>query len=533
MTIPTAPPMTDGAPPPERHRRSDRFFSWVAGLGVARSEGWIGGVAAGVAARLRIDPLIVRGVLVVATLCGLPLILLYAIAWALLPDAEGRIHARTLLHGRYEPAQLGILAGVVLGLMTLWPLSALSFVFGITTAPYGGYDYGFGRPSGLSIFAFIVGLALVTVLLVLIVRAARRTPGDSPTDSRTASASSVTPVSFVSARDSGIAAEADGRGADAEGGAVAAMTASAPALERPAEPAQPADPSDLDAWREQHAAWQQQERAWREQQQDAERAARDQARREREEIAAAFSAEAAERRRIRKAAKPRASFAYVATAIGLALVTGAVVWLWSQTPDAVTAALALFAAALVLAFSMVIAGTARRRSGFLAFVTAATLVGAMSAGVGATLGDVRFGDVHLSNNGRVDVRQPFGFTNLYLVASEGRASDPITVHKGDGFTQIDVSPGVELDLTATIDDASVTWIRWSIDEDGAGDPAASGAWTGQSRGDGTSIVRESVISTADPTTESAAITRVPVTIDQRSGSIQINYYVRADEETSE
>ncbi|UNK71557.1 PspC domain-containing protein [Microbacterium sp. H1-D42] len=526
MTIPTAPPSGD-----------NRFFSWVAGLGIARSEGWIGGVAAGIAARLRIDPLIVRGILVVATLCGLPLILLYAIAWALLPDAEGRIHARTLVHGHYEPAQLGILAGVVIGLMTLWPLSALSLFFRIVTGPYNGYDYGFGGPSGLSIFGFFLGLALVIVLLVFIVRAARRTPGGSPTDPRTASAATVAPVSFVSAGDSGIAAETDGRGADAGGIAFAAMMASAPALERPAEPAEPAqpsDPSDLGAWREQHAAWQQQERAWRDQQQDADRVAREQARREREETAAAFSAEAAERRRVRRDSKPRASFAYVATAIGLALVTGAVVWLWSQTPDAVTVGLALFSASLVLALGMIITGIARRRSGFLAFVTAVTLFGAMIAGIGATVGDVRFGQVQLSNAAPVDLRQPFGFTALWLYPFEEGRSEPITVHKGEGFTQINVDQGVQLDLTATIgDDVSVNWTQVALHADGSSEPGDSGTWTGRPLGDGTNIIHESVTSANDPTAETTVITRAPVTIDQDSGTIYVTYYVRADEETSE
>lgn len=531
MTIPTAPPSAE-TPPTPRHR-SDRFFAWVAGLGVARSEGWIGGVAAGIAARLRIDPLIVRGVLVVATLCGLPLILLYAIAWALLPDAEGRVHARALRHGHFEPAQLGILAGVIFGLMTLWPLSALSVLLRVVTGPYLGYDHGFGGPSPLSVFVFLVGLALVTVLLVLIVRAARRTPGGSPADPQTASAATATPVPFGD--DSGLVADTDGRGADAGGIAHAAMTASAPVLEPAPEPSRPADPSDIGAWREQHSAWQQQDRAWREQQQDADRAAREQSRREREEAAAAFSAEAAERHRVRRTSNPRASFAYVATTTGLALVTGAVVWLWSQTPDAVTVGLALFAAALVLAFSLIIAGIARRRSGFLAFVTAATLVGAMAAGVGATVGDVRFGHVDLSNGAASEVRQPFGYTSIYLMPFDDGRSEPITLHKGDGFTQIEVGQGTELNLTATVgDDVKVYWFEYVVDKDGNSEPGPSGEWTGRALGDDTSTIQKTVSSmAADPMNGAAPATRAPVTIDQDSGSIHINYYVSADEETSE
>ncbi|WP_344690761.1 PspC domain-containing protein, partial [Microbacterium esteraromaticum] len=173
MTSPTAPPPLDRPP---ASRRSDRFFAWVAGLGIARSDGWIGGVAAGLAARLRIDPLIVRGVLVVATLCGLPLVLVYALAWALLPDAEGRIHLRELIRGRFEPAQLGILAGVAFGLFASGP-SLFSLLFGRMVTSYGEPFYA-PRLSPFGTLLFIVGLVLIGILLVLIVRAARRTPGD-------------------------------------------------------------------------------------------------------------------------------------------------------------------------------------------------------------------------------------------------------------------------------------------------------------------------------------------------------------------
>lgn len=548
MTIPTAPPTGDSAPP-AAPPRSDRFFSWIAGLGVARSEGWVGGVAAGIAAQLRIDPLIVRGVLVVATLCGLPLILLYAIAWALLPDAEGRIHARALLHGRFEPAQLGILAGIVIGLLTLWPLSALALFFRLLTGPYNGYDYGFGGPTPLSVLGFLFGLALVIVLLVLIVRAARRTPGEIPADPRTApdpvegSAASAPPAASVSARDSDIAAETDATSSDAAASdAVAPASAPVPLNDSigvadasaPVEPSRPADAADVEAWRAQHAAWQEQDRAWRAQQQDADRAAREQARREREEAAAAFSAEAAERRRIRRASKPRASFAYVATAIGLALVVGAVVWLWSPTAGVVTAALALFTATLVLAFGMIIAGIARRRSGFLAFVTVITLVGSLVAGVAATLGDVRFGQVNVSNGAPVNLRQPFGATFVYLVPLDAGRSAPITVHKGDGFTDIQVSPGVELDLTATVRDADVSWTSMLMDDDGSSLAGTGGEWTGTAQADGTRVIRQSVASAPDPTATSPAdVTRVPVTIDQDSGLINITYYVTTDSEGSE
>jgi phage shock protein PspC (stress-responsive transcriptional regulator) len=345
MTSPSAPPVspppTPTAPPPAL-RGAERFFLWVGGLGVARSDGWLGGVCAGVAARLRIDPLIVRGVLVVATLFGLPLVFVYAVAWALLPDVDGKIHLRELLHGRFDAAQLGILAMVVIAFLPI--PSVFGFFFG---SPFGGrapLTYLLSSGAGVIMtFFFLVGLALAVVLFVLIVRAARRTPGAQVTDQRWASAAPSAPDTSATSGDSGVTV-ADERGVDAPDAAAAAVAASTPVD----------SDGDLDAWREKHAAWKEQDQQWRRQQQDADRAARDQARRERQAEAARFSAEAARRRRIRRASNPRASLAYVAAVLGLALVAVAAVGLWGDANVGI--AVGLFVAALVCAAGMVLAG---------------------------------------------------------------------------------------------------------------------------------------------------------------------------------
>src|SRR5690625_5487832 len=58
-------------------------------------ERWIGGVSGGIAYRLGIDPLIVRGGLVVLTFFGGLGLLLYGLGWAFLPEqVDGRIHAQ-------------------------------------------------------------------------------------------------------------------------------------------------------------------------------------------------------------------------------------------------------------------------------------------------------------------------------------------------------------------------------------------------------------------------------------------------------
>ncbi|MFD5226422.1 PspC domain-containing protein [Microbacterium sp. NPDC058342] len=523
MTFPTAPPSTesDRAEPP---RRSDRFFAWVAGLGVARSDGWIGGVAAGLASRLRIDPLIVRGVLVVAAVCGLPLVLIYALAWALLPDPEGRIHLRELMRGRFEPAQLGILAGAVVGLFTLTPSAGILLLERVLNPPAYVYGDGYGM-NGFGVFLFVVGLVLVGILLILIVRAARRTPGDSATGPRTASAAPAPPHPSAQTGDSG-AVGAETRGEDA------ATTASSSLV--PDTPADPSDAVALDAWRAQHAEWQEQERGWRRQQQDADRAARERARGERQAAAAAFAAEAAERRRVRRAANPRASFAFVAATTGVALITAAAVWLLSADPTLATAGTALFAAALVVAFGMVIAGVARRRSGFLAFVTVATLVAGLITGGAAALGDVRFGQVGLSNADGGAIRQPFGNTGIILMNMPAARSHPVVVHKGDGYTEIFVNDGVELELTATVRDATVEWNRMEYGPEGES-TTSTGTFAGSPQADGSTVYRETVSSPVDPDHPEAPkdVTVVPVTIDQQSGRIVVVHSARIDEGTSE
>jgi len=536
MTFPTAPP-----PAPERPashdttRRSDRFFAWVSGLGVARSDGWIGGVAAGIASRLRIDPLIVRGILVVAALFGLPMILLYAVAWALLPDPEGRIHLRELLRGRFEPAQLGILAGFLIGMLSVTPTVGLFLVERIIN-PYSFQTFG---PSPFGVFLFIVGLVLVGILLVLIVRAARHTPGGDASDPRMASAAAQTPP-FPSAPVgySGAAVDAEIReedaGIDSASGAEDESPASSLTLPltggEPAAP--PADAEALDAWRAQHAAWQQQDQEWRRQQQDAERAARDQARAERQTAAAAFAAEAAERRRIRRASNPRAGFAYVGTTIGVALVVASAVWLLSSDPGVTTGALAVLSASLVFAFGMVIAGVARRRSGFLAFLTAGTLVAGLITGGAATVGDVRFGDANLSNVRGGEIRQPFGNTGVMLMSASEQSSHPVVLHKGTGYTEVYVSEGVELELTATVGSASVEWNRNETDADGNAIGGASGEFTGSRQSDGTTVYREKVTSPWNPGTpdKTPSVTVVPVTIDQDAGRILVVYTAPADKE---
>jgi len=535
MTIPTEPqaPEHESAattPPPAPAsvpHSSDRFFLWVAGIGVARSEGWLGGVAAGIAARLRIDPLIVRGILVVAALFGLPVIFLYPLAWALLPDVDGRTHARDLLRRDYQPVQLGILAMAVIGLVPTAPLTGT--IFGL----------GYVNWSAFSVLGWLAGLAIVIVLLILIVRAASRTPGASAPDLRTASADPAAPDAPVTLGDSGTPEGAGALSTETGGAADAGGTTplpesapsvpeawsaplpGSPAYARPEPPAAPVanDAESVAAWREQHAAWKEQDQAWRRQQQDAERAVRDRLRRERQAEAAVFAAAAAERRRIRRASNPRASFAYVAAVIGLAIVVGAAVGLWGDA-GASAGAVGTLSAALVLALGMIVAGAWRRRSGFLAFATATTLICGLIAGAVAALPQMTVGWASISNDRAVTMTQPFG--ELYMnLAQHDDTTRPIVVAKGSGSTRIDVLSGVQLVLHATVESTEVSWIRVSDD---TGEVIDSGVWE-PSGHDSRSEVAERVSS------ERAAVTTVqPVDIVQRGGYIQVIIHEPAEEE---
>jgi phage shock protein PspC (stress-responsive transcriptional regulator) len=95
------------------------FYDWLRGLGVPRRAGWLGGVCAGIGARLGIDPIIVRGIVVVVAVLGAPFLLLYAIAWLLLPDVEGEIHFERLTRGIVDPAIVGIAVMGVIGVIPL------------------------------------------------------------------------------------------------------------------------------------------------------------------------------------------------------------------------------------------------------------------------------------------------------------------------------------------------------------------------------------------------------------------------------
>jgi phage shock protein PspC (stress-responsive transcriptional regulator) len=540
MTDTTSAPPADPGPPPTAPpgvpTASERFFAWVRGLGIVRADAWLGGVCGGLAARLRIDPLIVRGIFVVVALLGFPALLVYAIAWALLPDTDGRMHLRELFHGRYDPAMTGIFILVAVGFvpvvpwlrnLLLWPLWAFT-----GSAPWG-WDGSAGiwdLTSPLGGFGVLIALALIGTAVYFIVRSAR---ADRPTwaGAQTASAQPAPTVASDSGDDATAPLAATAAGSvDSAGRAPAgstmgdATTATTDAaalgdatLAADATDAATARDDWRAEWRSQQQAWRTQQQAWQRSQQDAARAAREQARRERESAGNAFAREAEERRQVRQATRPRTSFAFVLTALGAAIVAGSLAVLAAAaTPFA--GAVGVFTAALVTALAMVVAGIVRRRSGFLTAVTIVLLV--IGASVAAASGPDRLaiGNVDLGTASyEQTLVQPFGSTLISvgsLSDSEDVDAGGVVLTKGVGGTDIVVYPGTVLELDATLGDGVVAYAR--VPGSDGGDTESGTVRPGS---DGT-------LSWSVRNEDSAAdgVTTQRITLDQRTGSVQVTIY---------
>ncbi|NUU30327.1 PspC domain-containing protein [Arthrobacter sp. C9C5] len=114
----TPPPYT-GAPRAPGAQPQD-FFDWIRSHGIFRGrQRWVGGVASGIAQRLGVDPLIVRGILIVLTVFAGVGVLFYGLAWALLPEPDGRIHVQEAAAGRWSSGMTGALITTIIGFPSL------------------------------------------------------------------------------------------------------------------------------------------------------------------------------------------------------------------------------------------------------------------------------------------------------------------------------------------------------------------------------------------------------------------------------
>ena len=109
-------------PQPEPQRGSThRFFDSLRGSGLMRTnERWVAGVAGGVAYRFDLDPTLVRCVWVVLSLFAGVGLVLYGLAWALLPEeSDGRIHLEEALSGRFNAGLAGAIGMTIVGMSTI------------------------------------------------------------------------------------------------------------------------------------------------------------------------------------------------------------------------------------------------------------------------------------------------------------------------------------------------------------------------------------------------------------------------------
>ncbi|WP_423462388.1 PspC domain-containing protein [Promicromonospora sp. MS192] len=148
---PAAPPAPGQQPYPE----TGFFASIRRGLFPRSDQRWVGGVAGGVAERIGWDPLVVRGVLIISFFLGGLGLILYGIAWALLPERDGRIHLQEATRGNFDVAMLGSVAVFLVGIA--WG------------GPLGWWDDG-----GFEWLAVMFWLAVFGVALPLIVQGVQR-----------------------------------------------------------------------------------------------------------------------------------------------------------------------------------------------------------------------------------------------------------------------------------------------------------------------------------------------------------------------
>lgn len=137
---------------------SDGFFDAIRRTGLVRAQDrWIGGVASGFALRFGIDPLLVRGILGVTVLFGGAGFILYAFAWALLPEqADGRIHLQETFRGHFDAALLGAIGMFIVGTST------------------DGWAFGTWNDAGLGWLTGIFWIAAIVTVIALLIAAANR-----------------------------------------------------------------------------------------------------------------------------------------------------------------------------------------------------------------------------------------------------------------------------------------------------------------------------------------------------------------------
>ena len=145
-----------------RTRATTSFFDSVRRTGLVRTDQrWVGGVAGGLAQRLNVDPVLVRCIWAVLCVFSGVGLLLYGIAWALLPEeGDGRIHLQQALHGEAESGLAGAAAAVVAGFV-LQHRGVLPVWWYATDDWAGGFSLVFWTLMQVGLTAGIIWLVIV------------------------------------------------------------------------------------------------------------------------------------------------------------------------------------------------------------------------------------------------------------------------------------------------------------------------------------------------------------------------------------
>ncbi len=119
----------------------DRFFAALRRSPVTRSpRGTIGGVCAGLAARLGVSTVIVRVCAVALLILG-PALGLYLLAWVLLPDQHGTTHLERAVRGGDTTSILLLIGAVVIILPDAGMHSRMGWFPLVLVAVVAGFGY--------------------------------------------------------------------------------------------------------------------------------------------------------------------------------------------------------------------------------------------------------------------------------------------------------------------------------------------------------------------------------------------------------
>jgi len=436
---------------------SARFFGWIRSLGIIRQNGWMGGVCGGVAARLGIDPIIMRGIAVVVAVLGGPAFLLYAAAWLLLPDSSGDIHLERLIRGHFEPAMIGI---IVLALFSFLPFAQGFWWAGAQF--WGGLSWL--ASAGRVLWALLV-IGLIVAFVIWAARSGRIPPAQPATSAGPTYPPAPTPSTTTSPTDAGGGAAHSASASAAPASTLPGPTTDAGESDAPGSGSgsgQPtSDQDDVADWRARQDAWRAEYAAWNAQQAADARAIKQQRSAEIRAQAQTLAVESELARRRRKAANPRTSAAYVGIALGLALVLGGIasaIALGSLAePYALTIGLAV--ATAVVGASMVLAGALRRRSGFLGFVSILLIVGTLCTALPPRGHAVVWPYVSYGNSRTVSIYQPVGHVELsYPDDSQGHTAD-VVQNAGSVSIWLDTKADASIDVIQHASGSTVNVVK--------------------------------------------------------------------------